>query len=531
MIHRLLIFLVIALLISCGSREVTSVKVFKYNQTDHITSLDPAFAKSQNNIWATDHIFDGLVQLDDGLNIVPSIAKSWDISDDGLVYTFYLRDDVYFHKDASFSLPDSTRKVTAVDVKYSLSRLIDESVNSPGSWLFTDKVSGKEAFQAVDDTTFVMTLKTPFIPMMGILTMQYCSVVPRESVEYYKSTWAQQPVGTGPFRFKKWVENQALYLTKNKDYYGESTSNLDGIKTSFIPDKKISYLEVLNNNIDMVSGLESSFAPSLLTREGELKDEYKDQLKFVKSPFLNLEYFGINLTNADADSPLRKKYFRQALNYGIDRNLMLESLRNGVGKAADAGSIPIGLPAYDPSIVKGYYYDKKRAQELIKKAGYSDVSDVPTIDVYTNNTYLDLTTFIAKQWEELGLKISIEVMESGLLRQGMRNQELPLFRASWIADYPDGESYLCMYYSGYPAPPNYTGYKNPEFDKLYELAIKTGDPAKRKKLYNEMDKMIVEDAPLIFLFYDETAMFATSRVDGLSANGINLLKVDSLSVK
>jgi len=244
--HLITLWAMILLSYSCQP-ESTDVKVFKYNQTDHITSLDPAFAKSQNNIWATHHLFEGLVRLDDELRIVPSLAKSYAISADGLTYTFILRDDV---------------------------------------------------------------------------TMQYCSVVPQEAVEYYGSTWAQHPVGTGPYQFKRWVENQALYLTKNTSYRNSLGSNVDGIKTTFIPDRKIAFLELMNGNLDFVSGLESSFAPMLLTRDGSLRSEYQQDIKFQKAPYLNTEYLGINVETTASDSPLRHRKFRQALNYGIDRELM-----------------------------------------------------------------------------------------------------------------------------------------------------------------------------------------------------------------
>ena len=527
--HLITLWAMILLSYSCQP-ESTDVKVFKYNQTDHITSLDPAFAKSQNNIWATHHLFEGLVRLDDELRIVPSLAKSYAISADGLTYTFILRDDVYFHNDECFDGVGGSRLLTATDVAYSLGRLVDDNINSPGSWLFSDKVVPATAFAAVNDTTFVLTLTRPFVPMLGILTMQYCSVVPQEAVEYYGSTWAQHPVGTGPYQFKRWVENQALYLTKNTSYRNSLGSNVDGIKTTFIPDRKIAFLELMNGNLDFVSGLESSFAPMLLTRDGSLRSEYQQDIKFQKAPYLNTEYLGINVETTASDSPLRHRKFRQALNYGIDRELMLTALRNGVGKAATAGFVPAGLPSHDPTQVIGYTYDKQKAMQLIRECGYTDASTIPPIQLYTNKDYLDLTTYIAKQWEELGLQVSLEVLESGLLRQSMRSAELPLFRASWIADYPDGESFLCMFYSKYPAPPNYTRYSNPAFDKLYEQAILTSDASLKVKLYQRMDRMLVEDAPVIFLFYDETALFSRSQVSGISANGVNLLKVDSLAI-
>ncbi len=514
------------LFFGCSEKGSNKFNVFRYNQINHITSLDPAFAKSQNNIWATHHIFDGLVRLDSDLNIKPAIAKRWSISKDGLIYRFILRSNVEFHDDLCV---EKGRVVVARDVVYSLGRLIDKDVNSPGSWLFSDKVENKEAFYAVNDTTFELRLSSPFIPMLGILSMQYCSIVPEECIEYYGSDFRAHPVGTGPFQFKRWEENQALFLIKNENYFRDVENNLDGIKTTFIPDKKIAFLELLNGNLDFVSGLESSFIHDLLTQDGELLDSKKEDLNYIKAPYLNSEYLGINMENQPDESPLRIKEIRQALNLGLDRKLMLTALRNNVGKPANSGFVPSGLPSFDKERVKGYGYLPDSARALIKKAGYGPDNPIPEIQLFTNKDYLDLTTFIARQWQEIGVKVKIEVLESSILRDGMRKSAIPFFRASWIADYPDAESFLCMFYSKHPAPPNYTRYSNPDFDKLYEKAIKTDNIDERYMLYHQMDRMLIKDAPVIFLFYDETALFSLKNIKGISDNAVNLLEVDAIT--
>ncbi|MDF1696003.1 MAG: ABC transporter substrate-binding protein [Saprospiraceae bacterium] len=488
------------LFFSCKEKQSKEYNVFRYNQINNITSLDPAFAKSQNNIWATHHIFDGLVRLDDELNVIPGIAKKWSVSEDGLTYRFILNDRVYFHQDQCIT---EERVVTSTDVVYSLSRLIDPEVNSPGSWLFTDKIPDASAFTAVNDTIFEMRLNAPFLPMLGILTMQYCSVVPKECVEYYGSEFREHPIGTGPFQFKRWEDNQALFLINNDNYFRKVAHNLDGIKTTFIPDKKIAFLELLNGNLDFVSGLESSFIHDLLTREGDLLESKKEVLNYAKAPYLNSEYLGINMESQPENSPLKIKEVRQALNLALDRKLMLTALRNNVGKPAISGFVPSGLPSYDPLKVVGYRYNPDSARALILKAGYTATNPMPVIELFTNKDYLDLTTFVARQWQEVGVRVNIEVLESSILRDGMRKSSIPFFRASWIADYPDAESFLCMFYSKYPAPPNYTRYSNPAFDEMYERVIQTDDLEERFELYHQMDRLLIEDAPVIFLFYDE----------------------------
>lgn len=524
--RALLIFITISLL-SCGSRQAREHKVLRYNQPNHITSLDPAFAKSQNNIWSVLHLFDGLVELDDSLNVSPAIAKSWLISEDGLDYTFYLRDDVYFHENECFS--NNSRKVVAADFEYSLTRLIDPNISSPGSWLFTDKIRDERPFETVNDTTFILHLSKPFIPMLGILTMQYCAVVPQECVAHYGSEFAQKPVGTGAFKFKKWIANQALFLNRNDNYY-KGPSKLEGIKTSFMSDKKIAMLELLNGNIDFVNGLESSFINELLDKNGVLLSDKEDQLKLSKSPYLNSEYLGINLEACSLNSPLRIKEIRQAMNYAIDRKLMLTALRNNVGQPADSGFVPTGLPSHDKEAVPGYEYNLQKAKSLLSGAGYPDGKGLEAIALFTNKDYLDITTFVARQLQKIGLVVTIEVLESAILRDGMRKGSIPFFRASWIADYPDAESFLCMYYSKNPAPPNYTRFSDERFDILYEQSIKESDITKRYELYQTMDRILVDEAPVIFLFYDEASRFHSPQLKGVSKNGLNLLKAWQLEL-
>jgi len=181
---------------SCDSKKDTSDKtVFNLNLDQGLTSLDPAFARNQNVLWMTNQLFNGLVQIDDSLNIKPCVAKSWEISEDGKTYTFHLRNDVYFHDDPLFE-NGKGRKAVAKDFKYSFSRIIDPKMASSGAWIFNDKVDGKEAFQAPDDSTFVIHLNKPFPPFISMLSAQYCSVVPFEITEHYVKEFRSHPIGT-----------------------------------------------------------------------------------------------------------------------------------------------------------------------------------------------------------------------------------------------------------------------------------------------------------------------------------------------
>ena len=209
------IFACLLLFIACTPADQTSRKtVFNINLDEGLSSLDPAFSRNQNAIWMNNELYNGLVQIDDSLKTRPCIAKSWEISPDGTLYTFHLRNDVCFHDDPLF--PNGKgRKAVAADFVYSFTRLIDPKVASSGSWIFSDKVAGTQSFTALNDSTFSIQLKQPFPPMLSLLSSAYCSVVPHEVVNFYGKDFRSHPIGTGPFKFKYWKEGEVLVLLKN----------------------------------------------------------------------------------------------------------------------------------------------------------------------------------------------------------------------------------------------------------------------------------------------------------------------------
>jgi peptide/nickel transport system substrate-binding protein len=531
-----LIFLSILVITACRNTQTdtSNLDIFHYNEVSSVTSLDPAFARNQSNIWVVNQVFSTLIQLDDSLKVEPCVAKSWTTSADGLTYTFTIRDDVFFHDNDCF-INKKGRRVVAEDVRYSFNRIIDAEVGSTGSWLLNGKIDTLQAFSAPNDSTFILKLSQPFRPMLGICGMQYFSIVPKEAVDFYGANFRANPVGTGAFQFRKWIENQALILTKNPNYFetdknGKRLPYLDGIRVNFVNDRNTAYLNFRIKKLDFLSGLESSYVDDVLKKDGTLRPENADKMQFFKTPFLNSEYLGISQA-IDGDSPLKIKKVRQALNYGFDRAKMLRELRNSVGQPATSGFTPIGLPSFDAEKVKGYDYNPAKARQLLAEAGFPNGKGMSEIKLYTNNDYLDLCTFITRQWEDLGVKVKIELLESATLREMMKKGQATFFRASWIMDYPDAENYMSLFYSKNPAPPNYTRFNNPKFDALYELALRENDDNKRFDLYQQMERIIIEEAPVIFLFYDETARFAAKNVNGLRTNASNLLTLKEVRMK
>lgn len=516
----------VGIFFSCKTKPLHKRNVFRLNFYFGLFSLDPAFAKDQGTMWADNQLYNGLVQVDSALNVRPCIAKSWNISKDGLLYEFVLRNDVFFHDNDKF--PDGKgRKVTAQDFVYSFGRLIDSNVASTGGWLFNEKVDKQLPFEAVNDTIFLIHLKSPFKPMMGLLTLQYCSVVPKEVVDFYGKDYRKHPCGTGPFKFVRWEENNVLILTKNKSYFeidslGNRLPYLDGVRINFVADRGTEYFQFIQHKIDFLSGLDVSYKDKLLTKSGELREEWKSKINFCKMPYLNTEYLGIAMTN-QPNVALRNKKVRQAINYALDKRKMLMYLRNGIGVPAESGMIPAGLPCYAPEAVKGYSYNPEKAKQLLIEAGYPNGKGIEPVKVYSNPTYQDLITYIANELSNVGIPCKIENTTGSFLKEAMRKNDVEFFRASWIGDYPDGENYLALFYSKYGAPPNYTFFKNETYDKLYEQAMRETDNENVCKLYQQMEKIMLDEAPVVPLFYDEVTRFSHKNISGLTNNAMNLL--------
>jgi len=522
---------VLSIFFSCSKHEQNK-NIFHYNESSGVPTLDPAFAKSQSVMWIDHQLYNTLVETNDNLNMVPSLAKSWDISADNLTFTFHLRNNVLFHDNDAF-VNGKGRLLTAKDVEYSFKRIIDKSVASSGAWIFNDRVDSVDGFKAIDDTTFQLKLVKPFNPILGILSMQYCSVVPHEVVEKYGKDFRSHPCGTGPFQFKAWEEGQALILTKNKNYFekdsaGNTLPYLDGVKVTFYDSKATEFLEFQQKRLDFINDIDASFKDEVLTKKGELRKEWEGKIVLQKHPYLNIEYLGILFDSTNdllKNSPLKNKKIRQAINYGIDRKKMMLYVRNSIGTAAESGFVPAGLPSFDSVSVIGYHYDPAKALQLLKEAGYPNGEGLPQIKLLTIPQYADLGSYIANELQQIGIKVQVEAIQKSLLLEQTSKSQALFFRGSWIADYPDAENYLSVFYSKNPAPPNYTRYKNPAFDALYEQALLEKNDSIRNKIYRDADRYVINDAPVVPLWYDMVIHLVHPYVNGFTANGLNLLEL------
>jgi oligopeptide transport system substrate-binding protein len=532
---KIIYFSIVLFAVSCSSNDEkqNTGSIFKYNEMAGISSLDPAAARTIENIWVVNQLYNGLVEMSDDLHIQPSIAKSWEISADGLTYTFHLNTAVVFHDHAVFA-NGKGRTVTATDFVYSFNRLLDPKISSATSLLTYLDNHNNKGFEASNDSTFVIHLTQAFTPFLGILTMKYFSVIPKEIVEHYGDDFGRNPVGTGPFKFKLWEDGSKLILVKNPAYFelegSERLPYLETVVVTFIKDRETSFLDFLQGNLDMVSGVDAINTDKVLTDDGTLKEDFKNRFTLYAQASLKTDYLGFlideDLPNVKK-SPLRIKALRQAINYSIDRKKMVKYLRKNLGLAATSGFVPSGLPSFDKTKVKGFEYDPDKVKELLTLAGYPDGKGLPELSLYTTEQYLDIAEYIQSQLSELGIKIKIEAEKASALTEDIANTKITFFRKSWVADYPDAENFLSLFYSKNFSPKgfNYTHFKNAQFDILYEKALKELNDSIRYDEYRQMDQLIMDNAPIAPIYYDEVVRLVQNNVTGLTSNAMNLLSL------
>ena len=455
---------------------------------------------------------------------------------DSKVKRSILRDDVYFHKSGVFG-SDSTRTVTARDFVYSFNRLTDKKLLSPGKWVMSSlarKSAGELDITAVNDTVLDIRLESPFPPFLGILTMQYCSVVPFEAIEKADYDFLSNPIGTGPFKFQYWKDGSKLVLLKNPDYFqtsidGSRLPSLDALSISFIKDQEVVFLQFMKGELDFISGQKGSYKDELLDKSGQLRTKYEDKIDFVKLPYLNTEYLGFQLDaeHAGGISPWHNVNLRKAVNYAINKEKMLKYLRNGIGYPANSGFIPAGLPPFRSNASYGYSFNMDSANYYISqfRSETGIAIEKEQLRMGTSAEYLDICEYVQHQLKELGLNIEIEVNQKATNNEMITFGKMPFFRKSWIADYPDAENYLSLFLSSNfsPSGPNYTHYRDSDFDQIFKEAMMIADAEERHTYYLKLDSLMMQEAPIVPLFYDMQVHFKSPQIIDFIVNPMNHL--------
>ena len=527
--------------------------IYRANEMAELRSLDPVGVNDATSHHIADQIYETLLTYDGDLRLQPELAESWEVSPDGMSYTYRLRKGVKFHDDPCFK-NGKGRELTAQDVVYSFTRICDARTRTLGAEYFKEKVRGAKeyydasieaqannatmkvasipGFVAVDKHTFRIDLVKPFAPFEFYVTLGVTLIHPKEAVEHYGKDFFQHPVGTGPFKFVSWSPERECVLTRNAHYWGKDKDGnqlpyLDGITFSFMKDITNQFVACKNGNLEESYRIPSEFFEDVVDQNKKVKPEYANY-SVLNIPALSTQYYGMLYTG----KVFSNINLRKALNMGIDRS----QIRKFVLKSQSAGPgihglVPPTMVDYNGTQIKGYDTDLEQARTLLAQAGYPGGKGLE-ITLQLNNgggRNLQLAEAIQSQLKKnLGIEVKLKQVEFARHLDEVDAGKVEFFRLGWIADYPDPESFLNLLYgklvptnANQPSPINHTRYKNPAFDVIFEQALSETDRLKRMELYRKAEQIAINDAPMMVLQYDEDWRLLQDYVEGYVTNAMD----------
>lgn len=495
----------VAALVPAWAGATERAVVYRRPLNNDPATLDPARVRDIYSLSVTQQIFDGLVEFDNTLTILPALAQYWKASRDGLTWTFTLKKGLKFHHG---------REVTADDVIYSFTRILDPKTRSGAADLFIN-IKGAQPFRegrvnhvsgltALDRYTVQVTLNEAFAPFVSVLAVGHAKIVPRELVEEQGEAFGTRPIGTGPFTFVRWERSKELVLAANPEYF-------NGVPRI----TRLIYRIFPGANFE---AMYSEF------QRGELEDSPLPYRRvpplpnhiYVKRPMFSVRFYGFNTRI----KPFDDRRVRQAILYAIDRGGVLEEVFLGRYVAA-RGVLPPGTQGYNPQL-RGFGHDPRRARELLAEAGHPGGRGLPPIAIWSSvkDRVLVEHARLKRDLEAVGLQPEFHYEThwptfSKLLEEG----KLPVFLYAWHADVPDPDNFLTKLFHS-RSPRNFFGYVNPTVDNLVTLARNEGDIQRRVDLYRRAEQVIVNDAPIIPVWHYAYERVFQPYVRSVEVNGL-----------
>ena len=530
----------------------------KVNETEMYQTLYPYKITDAISAFVAGQIYEGLVKFNTrDLSIMPCIAEKWEMDSSGTVYTFHLRKGVKFQDNECF--PDGKgRELKASDVKYSFELLCtDNADNMNFSATFKDRVLGANKFfeeskngkggdlegvKVIDDYTLQVKLYAPTTSFIYILANPAASIVAKEAVEKYGT---EMKVGTGPFVFdNKAASKERIVLKRNPSYYatdslGNQLPYLDSVLITFKHTKKEELEDFQKGDVDMVIGLPSESIKELV--ESQIANFESQPPKFVleRTAEMVSQYYEFNLTRA----PFDNVKVRKAFSYAVDRNRIIDEVLKGEAYGPGINGIcPPSFKGYDVSKIKGYDYNPEMAKKLLAEAGYPNGKGFPTVKLELNSggaRNSNVAFEVQKQlMDVLGVNIDLEVVPLSQKLDDAALGKAEIFRSAWVADYPSPENFLWTLYGASvpdspdkPSYPNTPRYRNPEYDKLFDMGKSARTKEEAYKYFMQAEQKMIDDAPIMVLWYDENYRLVQSHVRNLFLNPMRIRDFSQVYLK
>jgi peptide/nickel transport system substrate-binding protein len=491
-----------ALLMLAGAGEALADNVLRIAREQDSTTFDPIFTILAPDVWVLNQFYSTLVRANaDATDIVPDLAESWEISPDGLAYTFHLR-------DAKFS--DDT-PVLASDVAFSLTRLRDAEA-APMRSLY-QVIS---AIETPDDRTVILKLSKPYTPLMSALAMFAASIVPEHAVKEHGDSFGEHPVGSGAFVLKEWRRGESVVLERNPLYWEEGLPKLDGVEWIYVPNDNTRMLKLTAGEVEA-----ATFVPW-----NQIKDLQADpNISVQLDKSTRMDHILIN----HAHAPLDNKSVRQALNMAIDQKAIVDVVTFGYGTPANS-FFPLDGMYYNPEN-PNYAYDPDKAKAMLDEAGVSDLS-LDFVLVAGDSAHDQIGVLVKDQLAKVGVNVNLVKMEGGQQWDALIAGEYDIGVMWWVNDIfdPDQKAQFCV--SGDPENRSYyTNYKNPAVTDLVNAAAVELDPIKRKAMYYDIQRMAKDDVHWIDLYYSPFRNASRTSVKGFVQNPLGRYMLETAYIE
>ena len=501
----------------CSEEESgDGLDLFVYNAADGIRSLDPARATDLETLWIVDQLYEGLLEFDDALHVVPALAESWSVSEDGLTLGFRLRSDAAFHDGSP---------LRAEDVVRSFARMLDPAEALPGRWVL-DGLREDNGIEAIGEDSLVLRLVIPNPVFPNLLATPQASILKGGGLDGDPNV---DDLGTGPFLLKGWLAETAMVLHRHPQYWmrdeeGRRLPRLDGVRIEFNREEGAEMLGFRQGRYDFVSAPKPEWMEVFFEEDGQWKPEWEGRFERHSVPFLKTDYIGLLMDSASCASlglhPLDTRV-RRAMSMALDRRLLVQELRAG-GASVARGFVPHGMPGFtegERPVHPHLLYDSEGARALLAEVGIGTEPPLARRSLGTLGTKpatAVLAAALQHAWSEFGLDIEIDVAPSGIDAERVARSEVPLFRKSWLADYPDAENFLGLFDSvrWTPGGPNYTRHADQRVDSLLHAASLLPTGEERLAMLREAERLVLEEMPVIPLWHDDVMHLVSTAWSG-----------------